>query len=113
MYFLTYEHEEEHRGQFLSTVPAVPYNVELLRRKGIYYVVVNYNTFNELKDEFIRALEREAKMIKAFSPYYDGKIGRRYDRIDTTCLSVGSKELFSRRLMGPCLVIYKIKTNRQ
>lgn len=108
VYFLTYKDEE--RGQFLSTVPAIAYNINALKAEGISYVVINYNTYNREKEDFLKNLHNSADIIIEFSPYYDKKIRPRYDRVDATYMAVGSKELFSRRIMGPCLVIYKIRS---
>ncbi|MGB3112590.1 MAG: glycosyltransferase family 39 protein [Candidatus Omnitrophota bacterium] len=107
VYFLTREGQE--RGQFLSTVPAVAYDIKALKREGIEYVVINYNTSGPEKDRFIGILQDKADVLVEFSPYYDKKIKRPFDRVDTTFMSVASEEIFSRDKTGPCLVIYRIK----
>ena len=110
VYFLTYKREI--RGQFLSTVPALSYDLDALKENGIRYVVINYNTFNEEKKDFVDQLKKEAEVIAEFSPYDDGKIRYPYDTVDATFMAIGSKELFSRRMTGPCLVLYKIRSDR-
>jgi len=107
VFFLTDKNET--RGQFLSTVPSVKYEIEDLKKNGISYVVMNYNTFIPGKQEFIDELNENADIVAEFSPYYDGKIRRRFDRVDTTGVSVGTKEIFSRKYSGPTLVVYKLR----
>lgn len=98
------------KGQFLSMSPAIEYNLDLLKGSGIQFVVINYNT---AKADFIRKLNEKADVVAEFSPYYDEKIRFTYDAVDLTALPVGAKELFSRRLNGPALQIYKLKTEIQ
>ncbi|MGB2961913.1 MAG: hypothetical protein WBC52_05810, partial [Candidatus Omnitrophota bacterium] len=67
------------------------------------------NTSGPEKDRFIGILQDKADVLVEFSPYYDKKIKRPFDRVDTTFMSVASEEIFSREKTGPYLVIYRIK----
>lgn len=107
VYFLTWD--DKKRREFLSTVPAVGYNLDALAGNGITYIVINYGAISKEKDDFIKRLQEKADVVAEFSPYYDKKIRQPYDNTDATFMAIGSKELFSRRATGPCLVIYKIK----
>ncbi len=98
------------QGQFFSTVPAIPYDLDLLRTNGVKYVVINSNARPAPKQLFIDKLKSASRIIKTFSPYSDGEIRFRFDNIDTTALSIASKELFARERMGPCLTIYKLES---
>ncbi len=107
VYFLS--HKPEKGGQFLSTMPAIAYDLDDIKARGIEYVVINNNTSGGKKDKFIERLKRESEVVAQFSPYYDEKIRKRFDPIDVTCVSVGTREIFSRRLSGPCIIIYKLR----
>ncbi len=107
VYFLT--HGDKKGGQFLSTVPTIAYDVDVLVGHGVEYVVINHNTFSGEKDDFIRELSRKADVVAEFSPYYDGKVRRPFDPIDATFSPISDKELFSRKMTGPCMVVYKLR----
>ena len=108
VYFLTYK--DETRGQFLSTVPAINYDIGALREEGIDYVTINFNTMNPEKKDFLDILNKNADIIATFSPYSDNSIREPYDRLDHTFMAIGSRELFLRRSTGPSLVVYRIRT---
>ena len=107
IYFLT--EEPEMQGQFLATVPALPFGYEYLKDEGIEYIIINYA--NRLSDapDFYDTLKDEAILIKDFSPYHDNEIRFSYDRIATTCLPVLSEEIYSRNRSGPAIEIYRLK----
>ena len=107
VYFLS--NKPEKAGQFLSTVPALGYSIDELRRENIRYAVFNYNLLFDKKNKLIENVKMNGDLIAAFSPYYDKDIKGRYDIIDTTFMPIGSKEVFSRRMTGPSLVIYKLR----
>ena len=107
VYFLTMRDEE--RGQFLSTVPAVKYDIEDLKDKNIEYVVLNLNKHSAEKDGLREALAVNAEVIKEFSPYRDGEIRPCYDNIDFTFMPVASKELFERQKTGPAFIVYRLE----
>jgi len=107
VYFLTMKGEIT--GQFLSTVPAISHDMDVLRKEGIEYVVINFNSSSEGKTAFIKVLENEGKVIAEFSPYVDGSIRVPYDPIDMTFMSDASEEVYERKMTGPCIVIYKIQ----
>jgi hypothetical protein len=106
VYFMS--NKPEIAGQFLSTVPAISYDAEDIGRTGVSYVVINYNLMFEEKRRLKEYLDKNGDIIAKFSPYHDGKIRPRYDPIDATFMAIGDKELYSRRVTGPCLVIYKL-----
>lgn len=107
VYFMFEEPEKE--GQFLATTPAVPYSIQGLKARGIRYVVINEQLEFPAKDDFVRALKAEATALKQFSPYKDGVVRHPYDTIATTCIPVTSRELYSRKTMGPAMTVYEIK----
>ena len=107
VYFLSIKGRKE--GQFLSTVPTISYNIKELKQEGIEYVVINLNSSSEEKKEFIKALEKEGKIIAAFSPYVDEVIRIPDDPFDMTFMAVSSAEIYKRKMTGPCIVIYKIQ----
>jgi len=95
--------------QFLSEAPSIDPDMKALRDNGIEYVVVNYNDRSPVKESFLKALAEKASIIKTFSPYRDNAVRAPYDGTDMTFMAIGTKELLSRRLTGPCLVIYKMR----
>ena len=107
VYFLTMKGETT--GQFLSTVPTISHDMDVLRKEGIEYVVINLNSSSEVETAFMNVLEREGKVFAEFSPYIDESIRVPDDRIDMTFMSVASGELYPRKMTGPCIVIYKIQ----
>jgi 4-amino-4-deoxy-L-arabinose transferase-like glycosyltransferase len=107
LYFLSLEPEEQ--GQFLSTMPALPFDYDILKEKGIDYVVINYADRQTNTGNFYRELKEEGMLIASLSPYKDKTIRMSYDTVATTCMPVSSKEIFSRIKNGSALEIYKIK----
>lgn len=107
IYFLSENAQGE--GKFLNTVPAIDFDIDSLRNSNIDYVVINYAVTNGKKGFFLKNLKDNSALLKTFSPYRDGQIRYPYDKFESTCLSVLTTEIFSRRYTGPCLEIYKIK----
>ncbi len=106
VYFMTGADREV---QFLSAVPSIDGDMKTLKGSGIEYVTVNYNDISGGKKYLIDELDDTAVPVAWFSPYYGGKIAPRYDAADMTFLPVGSREIFSRHMTGPVIVIYKMK----
>lgn len=106
LYFL-YE-DPEVQGQFLDTLPALPYDIDALRREGIEYVVINGQVTNPSKEAFLKELGAQGSVAREFSPYFDGQFRQSLDEIDATCLPMAGQELFSRRSAGPALRVYRI-----
>jgi 4-amino-4-deoxy-L-arabinose transferase-like glycosyltransferase len=97
------------QGQFLDTLPAVPFDLAVLKKEDIEYVVVNGQYRSSVEKEFLKILELQASIFKDFSPYLDGEYRDSSDTVDATCIPVSGRELFSRASSGPALRIYKIK----
>ncbi|MDD3088329.1 MAG: glycosyltransferase family 39 protein [Candidatus Omnitrophica bacterium] len=97
------------QGQFLDTLPALPFDVERLKEEGIRYVVVNSQENHSEKELFLEELEASADKVMEFSPYDDGIYRESFDRIDATCIPVSDRELFSRRKLGPAIRVYRLK----
>ncbi|MBF0215783.1 MAG: glycosyltransferase family 39 protein [Candidatus Omnitrophica bacterium] len=96
-------------GQFLSTMPTIAYDVSELKRSGIEYVVINLQTVGVSKDNLMASLSGKAVPVKTFSPYNDGRNRAPYDMADATFMAVSARELFSRKMTGPCITIYKLE----
>ncbi len=97
------------QGEFLGTIPAIPYDLKAIRGQGIEYVVINGQISNEAKNAFLPELLEQSVLVKKFGPYPSGAVRETYDSTATTCLPVKSRELFSRKMSGPVLRVYKIK----
>ena len=97
------------QGQFLATVPALPFDYEHLKSLGIEYVIINYA--NRISDniDFYNTLKSNAVLVKQFSPYYDDEIRFSLDKIATTCMPVLSKEIYRRKRNGPAIEIYRLR----
>ncbi|MCK4852282.1 MAG: hypothetical protein KAS86_04125, partial [Candidatus Omnitrophica bacterium] len=101
--------DPEAQGQFLDTVPALPYDIFALREQGIGYVVINGQITDRAKQRFLAELGAAGEKVRDFSPYADGVFRQSRDRTATTCIPVMSRELFSRKSTGPSLRVYRIK----
>ncbi|MFH1664828.1 MAG: glycosyltransferase family 39 protein [Candidatus Omnitrophota bacterium] len=97
------------QGQFLNTLPALPYDIEAIRREGISYIVVNSQFTSRGKKEFLENITDKADIVMDFSPYRDGIFRGSIDSVDATCIPVMGKDLFSRKIMGPGLRVYRVK----
>ena len=106
LYFL-YE-DPAAQGQFLDTLPALPYDIDELKRRGIEHVVINGQVTNPSKEAFLEELRYQGSVVREFSPYFDGQFRQSLDEIDATCLPMAGQELFSRRSAGPAMRVYKI-----
>ncbi|MFC1480181.1 ArnT family glycosyltransferase [Candidatus Omnitrophota bacterium] len=107
VYFL-YEVPEE-QGQFLDTIPALAYDLGVIKAAGIEYVSVNMQDLDSNKKAFLDVLGSVAEPIKSFSPYVSGEYEENKDPIASTCLPVRANELYSRKQKGPYLRLYRIK----
>ena len=97
------------QGQFMSTMPAIPYSLDAIEEQGIEYIVINGQLSSAPKDALMRELKANAVIVKDFSPYKSSRFRQTSDPTATTCIPVSSRELFSRKSMGPGLRIYKLK----
>lgn len=107
VYFL-FEYPED-AGQFLNTAPALPFDLKVLNEHDVRYVSINSQLNFEAKRNFLEVLEKEAELVAVFSPYYDGEYSGTADGVATTCISVKSEELYSRRSTGPALKLYRLR----
>lgn len=107
VYFMSLDPAEE--GQFLDTVPSIPFDISAIRERDIKYVVINEQLTSSDKRQLVKTLRKEAIVIKRISPYRDGEIRRPYDTTATTCIPVGSRELYFRSHTGPAMIIYELR----
>ncbi len=106
VYFLFDDPSEQ--GQFLNTIPALPYDIDAIRAAGIKYLAINAQLTSKAKEEMLARLG-ETDIVAEFSPYMDGKFRSPVDNTATTCLPVSSKEVYQRKRPGPALKIYYLK----
>jgi hypothetical protein len=107
IYFLSTSPDDQ--GQFFSTMPALGFNLEELKKRNIKYIVINYATRPKDAGIFYAELKKNATLVKSFSPYKNGAIRFSYDTSATTCMPYLSRELYSRIESGPALEIYKLE----
>ncbi|KJJ85196.1 family glycosyltransferase, 4-amino-4-deoxy-L-arabinose transferase [Candidatus Omnitrophus magneticus] len=98
----------EGQGQFLETLPALPLDVNVLKKEGIEYIVINTASFTPGKEKFLEDIDEREEAIKEFSPYLDRVYRRVFDEVELTCLPVNDLDVYNRVEMGPPLRIYKI-----
>jgi 4-amino-4-deoxy-L-arabinose transferase-like glycosyltransferase len=96
-------------AQFLTEIPSLPFDLNILKNNNIDYVVINYAKRQKDTEKFYQALKDGANLLVSFSPYSDGKARFPYDMIATTALPLASKEIYSRIKNGPVLEIYELK----
>lgn len=96
------------QGQFLATMPALPFDVSILRQKDIKYIVINYANRQNATENFYNEIKHKAKLLASFSPYRNNFIRMSYDMIDTTCMPTLSEEIYSRIKNGPAIEIYQL-----
>ncbi|MDP2923616.1 MAG: glycosyltransferase family 39 protein [Candidatus Omnitrophota bacterium] len=106
LYFLSRNPQKQ--GQFLATMPALSFDLNILKSMGINYIVINYADRQKGTECFYQSLRNNAKLIISFSPYSDSLIRFSYDMIANTSLPLLSKEIFSRDKSGPALEIYQL-----
>jgi hypothetical protein len=99
----------EATGVFMGSWPVVMNNLDALRKEGIGYVVLNSMVLSEKFRSFQDEIASSCELVLEFSPYKKTGLRRSYDEIETTCIPVTSKELFSRSSFGPYIRIYKVK----
>ena len=107
LYFL-FSHPEA-QGQFLDTLPALPFDLETLKKEGIAYVVVNGQDRSKAEETFLKELSGQGSRVKDFSLYFDGEFRDSSDKVDATCIPVSGRELFSRVCAGPALRVYRLR----
>lgn len=101
--------DNEAPGQFLNLWPMVDNSMDGLKKSDISYIVFNNTDPSVAVKELYGKADNVFKLVAIFSPYKDYKFRFSYDTTELTCMPVLSKELFSRRVAGPYLIIYKIK----
>jgi len=107
LFFLSETPDTE--GQFLDTIPSLPFDAGELEAGMVEYVVVNSQTSSPVKKRFLVELDKRAALIAEFSPYIDGKYRQTGDYIASTGMPLMDEEIFSRNRPGPALRIYKIR----
>ncbi len=93
--------------EFLFSNPAIPYDVDALRRAGIQYVLFP-KVDPGLSRDFYDRLKKEAVLVKRFSPYRDGRRDWPVDPHALTGTPSMWKELVERERNGHIIEIYKI-----
>lgn len=107
IFFLSESPEDQ--GQFLGTTPALEYDINVIKDKGIKYVSTNNQISNQAKRDFMPGFLSQSELVAEFTPYSDGEAKKTSDRTATTCLPVTGRELSSRDKTGPVLRIYRLK----
>jgi hypothetical protein len=107
LYFLIVGDEDS--GQFLNFWPVIYSNIQELKKSGIEYLVFNNMTTSRQMQLFHQKVAKVYTPIAVFSPYCSQEFRPPLDKFETTCIPIGTKELFSRRASGPYLIIYKAK----
>lgn len=116
VFFLASKSRE--KPMFISITPTIEYDMELLKAEGIDYVSVNYYYASGEGNipYFLKEFQKEGEVVASFSPYVDGEVRPPYDselgRDDFTFMNISSRELFSRKLTGPVIEIYRIKRSK-
>lgn len=100
---------QEDAGQFLGLWPFIRNNIEELKKYKIEYIIFNNMNASEGMREFHQKITNLFPVVANFIPYKDKDFRLSYDDIETTCLTLKSKELFSRIKPGPHIIIYKIR----
>jgi hypothetical protein len=100
------------QGQFLNTLPALPYDMDVLLSHGIEYVTINGIIKDPAKDIFLRELNSKGNIVAEFGPYWDGVFKQTPDPMATTHMTVKDEDIFSRVLQGPSIRIYRINSER-
>jgi len=107
LYFL--ERDPGQEGRFMSMMPVLPLDMDILKKNDIGYVAINYANRQQDTEGFYTDLKDKAVLVASFSPYRDKNVRMPYDRTETTGLPVLSKELYSRIRPGPAIEIYELK----
>ena len=107
-YHLFFLGEAGEEKAFLFSKPTLPYKLESLKEHGIDYVILC--SFHEnFEAQFRKELEREAELLKTFSPYKDPA---QEWTIDSQPLTGGPflwKDLAARKANGLFLKLYRLK----
>ena len=107
-YELHYLTDDTNASHFLFSQPKISYNFEGLKKEGIEYVLIARLKENHAQTEFYRVLQREAELVKRFSPYRDGR-EYPYDKQAQTGGPFLWRELWGRERNGQPIEIYRLK----
>jgi len=99
---------DETAGQFLSIWPVIGPTLGELKKYRIEYAVFNNMTKSEEISRLRLEIAKRYKPAAVFSPYKEDSFRRPYDEVETTCLPIKTKELFSRTRPGPSIIIYRL-----
>ncbi|OQX86071.1 MAG: hypothetical protein B6D55_06595 [Candidatus Omnitrophica bacterium 4484_70.2] len=94
---------------FIFASPLIEFDLDILRKKGIKYVVIHKDVCGKKLPSFYERLNKEAELIKTFSPYFDKNKECSQEKVVETGLPFLSKEIFSRKRSGYPLWIYRIQ----
>ena len=95
------------KERFLFETPAVAFNVEDLKRKGIEYVFL-LGGVSEREDAFAKELLAYAEILARFSPFTVLAKGKEFDQQPLTGGPFKWSDLFSRERNGYPIKIYKL-----
>lgn len=107
-YYLYYLRERMTRG-FLSIYPGIPVDYQELADNKIEYVILSQLLMDKSREDFVRKVEREALLLKTFSPYRKGI--ERMAPEEKTALPAAAfmeRELLDRKSYGPVIKIYRL-----
>ncbi len=103
LYFLT---RAGSASGFLFSKPEIPYDLAVLKSKGIQYVIVG--PMSDQESPFFEALTKNADLVAQFTPYQDSKIQSLMDSKPLTGGPFLWKDLFARERNGTIISIYRI-----
>jgi len=94
---------------FLLAEPLVPFDLELLRKKGIQYVLLT-DALRPSEDPFFQALQANTDRIATFSPYRDSRDLTIHDPLTMTGGPFLWKDILPRERGGYPISVYRIRS---
>ncbi len=107
-YELFFLNQDDSQNNFIFSKPSIPYDLHLIKKAGIEYVVMSQVNQN-LNPQFNSNLKTESTLLKKFSPFKDEKIEWPPDDLPLTGGPFLWKDLISRHAGGQIIKIYKLK----
>lgn len=95
-------------SRFLFSKPAVPYDLNDLKGRGIHYVVLTQIDPLVQKD-FYDAVTKEGKLVAQFNPYRDDQMVWPMDKLPLTGGPFLWKDLMARKANGQLIKVYQLE----
>ena len=96
-------------SEFVGMTPSVPYDIDVLKEKGIEYITINTQYMDEYKKKFLLRNSNRIKLIKVFTPYIVENIEENIDYIASTFMPMHERDLLLRDKTGPIIRVYRIE----